>query len=109
MPRPAVAANGRRISSWEFVCNLLMRHVRFSPQLGEQPREFNVLLRTHAPQQGVSYSIASSTRSRNGSGILSRRALAVVSSVPRNACAGWSRWQAPANVVLSNGPEIDLS
>src|SRR5215813_1870747 len=39
---------------------------------------------THAPQQGVSYSTASSTRSRNGSGILSRRALAVVSSVPRN-------------------------
>jgi hypothetical protein len=28
-----------------------MRHARFSPQLGEKPREFNVLLRTHAPQQ----------------------------------------------------------
>ena len=37
--------------SWEFVRNVLMRHVRFSPRLGEKPREFNVLLRTHAPQQ----------------------------------------------------------
>src|SRR5262249_22396132 len=34
------------------------------------------------------YSIALSTRSRNGSGILSRRALAVVSSVPRNVVRG---------------------
>jgi hypothetical protein len=30
-----------------------MRHVRFSPRLGEKPREFNVLLRTHAPQQNA--------------------------------------------------------
>jgi hypothetical protein len=37
--------------------------------------------RTHAPQQGVSYSITSSARSRNASGILSPRALAVVSPV----------------------------
>ena len=31
-----------------------MRHMRFSPQSGEKPREFNVLLRTHAPQQTAS-------------------------------------------------------
>jgi hypothetical protein len=34
--------------SWEFVRNVLMQHVRFSPRLGEKPREFNVLLRTRA-------------------------------------------------------------
>jgi hypothetical protein len=38
-------------AGWEFRCKLLMRHARFSPWLGEKPREFNVLLRTHAPQQ----------------------------------------------------------
>src|SRR5260370_34290937 len=43
-------AKGLR-ASWEFRCKLLMRHARFSHRLGEKPREFNVLLRTSAPQQ----------------------------------------------------------
>jgi hypothetical protein len=43
---------GRR--SREFGRNTLMRHMRFSPQSGEKPREINVLLRTHAPQQTAS-------------------------------------------------------
>ena len=34
---------------WEFRRNLLMRHVRFSPQLGEKPRKINVALRTSEP------------------------------------------------------------
>src|SRR5262245_47406540 len=42
------------LRSREFRCNLLMRHMRFSPQSGEKPREFNALLRTHAPQQTLS-------------------------------------------------------
>jgi len=36
---------------WEIARKLLMRHARFVSRLGEKPREFNVLLRTHAPQQ----------------------------------------------------------
>src|SRR5439155_16092418 len=39
------------VGSWEIVRNVLNRHARFSPQLGEKPREYNVLPRTHAPQQ----------------------------------------------------------
>jgi hypothetical protein len=34
---------------WEFACKLLMRHARFSPQLGEKLREFKVALRTLTP------------------------------------------------------------
>jgi hypothetical protein len=51
----------------------LNRHARFSPQLGEKPREFNVLPRTHAPQQkmglaGIIYSITSSARASSVDG-----------------------------------------
>jgi hypothetical protein len=42
-----------RIGSRGFGRNTLMQHMRFSPQSGEKPREFNVLLRTHAPQQAA--------------------------------------------------------
>jgi hypothetical protein len=39
------------LDGWEFRRRYLMRHVRFSPRLGEKPREINAALGTHAPQQ----------------------------------------------------------
>jgi hypothetical protein len=44
-------AKSRALGSWEFARNLLMRHARFSHQLGEKSREINRALGTHAPQQ----------------------------------------------------------
>jgi hypothetical protein len=38
-------------SGWEIAGNLLMRHVRFSPQLGEKPCSIKAARWTHAPQQ----------------------------------------------------------
>jgi hypothetical protein len=54
-------AKSKTLNSWEFARKLLMRHARFSLQLGEKPREINVALGTHAPQQdSLSYSITNS-------------------------------------------------
>jgi hypothetical protein len=39
--------------SWESVCNYLIHHGRFSPQLGEKPSKINGVYRTHAPQQAA--------------------------------------------------------
>src|SRR5271167_3294822 len=45
------------LQSWEIAGNLLIRHVRFSPRLGEKPSAINAAPWTHAPPQQQLYSI----------------------------------------------------
>jgi hypothetical protein len=59
---------------------------------------------------GATNNISPHGASRNASGISSPRALAVCQApCPHNVVRGVVEVPAPANVVLSNGPEIDLS